>query len=1049
MKKILFFIIAVVVSVQVNATRKYVATTGSNAADGSIGTPWQTVAYACTQAVSGDTIMIAAGAYNEGTNLMNKPVGVSIMGVMSGSDTTHIISTNQSTSEYEAAITCKSTTGISTYDNSSISYIKLTGSNLTAFQAIYIGYRSGIKIHNCVIKDFYTSGIGINGSMTSYPNLYLTGIEIYNNVIKNCAGWATLGGVPDANGSSIRIRGTDGIKIHDNLLDNRSRPTGENGETISLYRNKNHQIYNNTFYRNNHEVTSGGTRRWNFFVEEWNYRGNGQFYNNTLYGLAQFSIGGDDNLITSGCSYGYKIYGNQFLNPANGNKFNNGTEVTLFAICVEGGGHNLVEVYKNYIQRYGVGVEISTPTSDPAGFWKESWIMENVKVHYNIIENIGYADNQYGALAIWLINETMVSPYYNTFNNILIANNVITGDNGGTYRGYAGIYVNINGNWTGLNIHNNIATGFSQRGIYIYEHSTDGLNLSNSNATYNVMYNNTTSNLVYIENTINQTNVDVTSGNLTSDPLFVGGSPYSYKLTASSPAKDAGISVGLTSDYGGYSVPVGSAPDIGAWEYGADVTPPNWYPQGIGWDPMYQKHNFRDSVNFTRGFMIAGVPISASGSGLEILGGLTATVNDLNNTSGSTGNLQGQINTKLNISDTASMLSNYPIKPEVSGEINDTIEARLAAASVGLVVQDYEGGSTGNDYYMTPDQVRSYIVSSGGGLNGQILKFIVGTTSGAPTTADSTLTHANFGGKHLDVYRDGALAYYNGAIAANLNEGFRLNSNTITVNPLWQDNEQVEVRILDPIAWTDLSLSGEESSLLTGLSAYWKLDETSGSVADDATDTQDATIFGSPSRVPTQSGLGYGIRFNDDAHVMAIESPVAALDLDTTFSVSFWMYLDSVPSASARAASYIMYGANLTTPTSSQRIYIPGLTGYIDNPLFISANTADVSYQVAPDDAGLSDSTWYHIVVVQRGHNDTLYMYVNNVRETLTSGAGGIFSGTVGGTDDALRFGNSVAGAPWYLDGILDEIGIWKRELTPAEVGQLYNGGLGKTHPFN
>lgn len=406
---------------------------------------------------------------------------------------------------------------------------------------------------------------------------------------------------------------------------------------------------------------------------------------------------------------------------------------------------------------------------------------------------------------------------------------------------------------------------------------------------------------------------------------------------------------------------------------------------------------------------------------------------------------------QINADNTVSALSASAFSTAIGTPsiVNDTIEARLAAASVGLVVQDYEGGSTGNDYYLTPDQVRSLIVSSGGGLNGQILKFIVGTTSGAPTTSDSTLTHANFGGKHLDVYRDGALAYYNGAIAANLNEGFRLNTNTITVNPLWQDEEQVEIRILDPIAWSELSLEGEESTLLTGLSAYWKLDETSGSVATDATGTQDATVSGSPSRVPTQSGLGYGIRFNDDAHVMAIESPVAALDLDTTFSVSFWMKLDSMPSASARNISYIMYGLNTTTPTTSQRIYIPGLAGYIDNPLFRSANTADVSYQVAPNDAGLSDSTWYHIVVVQRGHGDTLYMYVNNVRETLTSGAQGIFYGTVGGTDDALRFGNSGAGAPWYLDGILDEIAIWKRELTPAEVGQLYNGGVGKTYPFN
>jgi hypothetical protein len=79
--------------------------------------------------------------------------------------------------------------------------------------------------------------------------------------------------------------------------------------------------------------------------------------------------------------------------------------------------------------------------------------------------------------------------------------------------------------------------------------------------------------------------------------------------------------------------------------------------------------------------MIAGVPISASGSGLEILGGLTATVNDLNNTSGSTGNLQGQINAikastvddskaDTSLSNLASVAINTHLLPASSGSAN-------------------------------------------------------------------------------------------------------------------------------------------------------------------------------------------------------------------------------------------------------------------------------------------------------------------------------------------------------------------------------------------
>lgn len=53
---------------------------------------------------------------------------------------------------------------------------------------------------------------------------------------------------------------------------------------------------------------------------------------------------------------------------------------------------------------------------------------------------------------------------------------------------------------------------------------------------------------------------------LNTDPLFVNPGT-DFHLTSSSPAIDTGANVGLTSDYAGTSVPQGSAPDIGAYEY--------------------------------------------------------------------------------------------------------------------------------------------------------------------------------------------------------------------------------------------------------------------------------------------------------------------------------------------------------------------------------------------------------------------------------------------------------------------------------------------------
>jgi len=57
------------------------------------------------------------------------------------------------------------------------------------------------------------------------------------------------------------------------------------------------------------------------------------------------------------------------------------------------------------------------------------------------------------------------------------------------------------------------------------------------------------------------------SANLNSNPLFVSTSTPDFHLQSASPAINAGTNVSLTSDYSGTTVPQGSAPDIGAYEF--------------------------------------------------------------------------------------------------------------------------------------------------------------------------------------------------------------------------------------------------------------------------------------------------------------------------------------------------------------------------------------------------------------------------------------------------------------------------------------------------
>jgi hypothetical protein len=78
-----------------------------------------------------------------------------------------------------------------------------------------------------------------------------------------------------------------------------------------------------------------------------------------------------------------------------------------------------------------------------------------------------------------------------------------------------------------------------------------------------------TNNLYYIVNQISGSGVGYTLGRheKTGNPLFVNVRAGDFHLQAGSPAIDAGIDLGYTKDFGDNTIPVGIAPDMGAYEY--------------------------------------------------------------------------------------------------------------------------------------------------------------------------------------------------------------------------------------------------------------------------------------------------------------------------------------------------------------------------------------------------------------------------------------------------------------------------------------------------
>lgn len=215
------------------------------------------------------------------------------------------------------------------------------------------------------------------------------------------------------------------------------------------------------------------------------------------------------------------------------------------------------------------------------------------------------------------------------------------------------------------------------------------------------------------------------------------------------------------------------------------------------------------------------------------------------------------------------------------------------------------------------------------------------------------------------------------------------------------------------------------SPLLTGLIAYWKLDEASGPRIDSAgsNNLADANSVGSVTGV-----IGGAAGFVSTSSQSLSCPPLLG---GATWSVSLWLKV-----ASGGATRSIFGAYNDASQTS---------------PFCFLDATNRVSLDQFPPSGGsfvsatpLLNDVWYHIVVVQ-ANLTTRKLYINageegTHSEGYTGSAPNIFRlGARGGASGALSS---------FQNGDIDEAGVWSRALTPAEITQLYNGGAGITYPF-
>lgn len=221
--------------------------------------------------------------------------------------------------------------------------------------------------------------------------------------------------------------------------------------------------------------------------------------------------------------------------------------------------------------------------------------------------------------------------------------------------------------------------------------------------------------------------------------------------------------------------------------------------------------------------------------------------------------------------------------------------------------------------------------------------------------------------------------------------------------------------------------------LTSGLLAYWKLDDASGTSAADATGNgHTGTLLNSAGwgtgKINGCLAINAGGTLNQSVDVAAIASG----SFSGSASVSAWGN-QSASNGWAKIFSWLDDDSTAATGISLYANDLNKMRAFAQGKSAVDPNT-------------ITNSSWIHWVATYDGTTVTLYRNGSSVAST-----GGGSSMTV--PTHKMGIGNCGSNSLNYstvegFKGSVDEVGLWNRALSSGEVSQLYNSGNGLAYPF-
>lgn len=225
-------------------------------------------------------------------------------------------------------------------------------------------------------------------------------------------------------------------------------------------------------------------------------------------------------------------------------------------------------------------------------------------------------------------------------------------------------------------------------------------------------------------------------------------------------------------------------------------------------------------------------------------------------------------------------------------------------------------------------------------------------------------------------------------------------------------------------------------ALTDNIVAYWKLDETSGNASDASGNGNTIALTGSPTYVAGKINNGLSFGTSNTTNYGIVESNLGITG--GTITVNLWVKVLTAPTP---GQVHMLAAHQAGAPAHVSEIITYENVGGTTR-LNFARRGENVFTNYALYNTNLGTSSYHMLTYSHDGSTMRLYLDATLVASAASSG-----NGSSGGHDDFC------VGGIWYYAGslqnvylnstITDEVGVWSRALSDAEVSSLYNGGAG------